>query len=65
VILVHDIGYIWTKKQIQFQERAAPTEQSLALAKSTSRPIFIKCFRRGRLVAESAIEPDDRRPKPP
>ena len=56
VILMHNIGYIWTKKRIQFQERAAPTEQLLALARSTHGPIFIKCFPRGPLVAESAIE---------
>jgi len=55
-MLVHNIGYIWTKKRIQFQERAAPTEQLLALAKSTRGPIFIKCFPREHLVAESAIE---------
>jgi hypothetical protein len=56
VILAHSIGYIWTKKRIQFRERAAPTEQLLALAESTRGPIFIKCFPRGPLVAESAIE---------
>ncbi len=56
VILVHNIGYIWTKKRVQFRERAAPTEQLLALAESTRGPIFVKCFPRPPLIAESAIE---------
>jgi hypothetical protein len=56
VILAHNIGYIWTKKRIQFLERAAPTEQLLAFAKSTSGPIFIQCFPRGPLVVRSSID---------
>ena len=56
IIVAQNIGYIWTKKRIQFLERAAPTEQLLTLARSTSGPIFIKCFPREPLVVRSAIE---------
>jgi glycosyltransferase involved in cell wall biosynthesis len=44
VILLHNVGYIWTKKHEQFVARAAPTEQLLEHADRTSGPLNIKCF---------------------
>jgi len=44
VIVLHNAGYIWTKKHEQFVARAAPTEQLIQLANRTSGPLNIKCF---------------------
>jgi hypothetical protein len=44
VILLHNVGYIWTKKHEQFVARAAPTEQLIQFADRTSGPLNIKCF---------------------
>jgi len=51
-----NVIYLWTKKRNQYLERAAPTEQLLALARRNSGPIYIQCFPRPHLVAESAIQ---------
>lgn len=55
VILLQNVGYLWTKKRTQFLERAAPTEQLIALARRTQGPIFIECFPRPPLVANFAV----------
>src|SRR5579872_3286525 len=46
VILVENVGYLWTKKRAQFLERAEPTEKLIALARTAKGPIFIECFPR-------------------
>ena len=56
VVLIENIGYLWTKKRSQFLQRAAPTEQLIALARRTPGPIYVKCFPRPPLIAESALE---------
>jgi hypothetical protein len=56
VILVQNVTYLWTKKRSQFLARAAPTERLIALARSNPGPIYVRCFPRPRLVADSAIE---------
>jgi hypothetical protein len=56
IMLVHNIGYLWTKKRAQYLERAAPTEQLIALARKTNGPIYIKCFPRPPIIASAAIE---------
>jgi len=55
LMLLHNIGYIATRKQRQFLERAEPTEQLIALAKKTKDPIFVQCFPRPRIIAEEAV----------
>jgi hypothetical protein len=54
VVLVHNVGYLWTKKRSQFLERAAPTEQLIALARQTHGPIWVRCFPRNHFIAEEA-----------
>jgi len=38
-----------------FFERAAPTEQLIALARKTNGPIYVQCFPRPPLVADWAV----------
>jgi len=54
VVLLHNVGYLWTKKRNQFLERAAPTEQLIALARRTPGPIWVRCFPRNHFIAEEA-----------
>ncbi len=54
-IVIENVGYLWTKKRAQFLARAAPTEQLIALARSTNGPIYVECFPRPRLVADWAV----------
>ena len=54
VVLLHNVGYLWTKKRNQFLERAAPTDQLIAVARRTKGPIWIRCFPRNHYVAEGA-----------
>ena len=41
-------------KRAQFLERAAPTEQLIAVARRTPGPIWVRCFPRNRFIAEEA-----------
>jgi hypothetical protein len=56
VMVAHNVIYLWTIKRAQFLARAAPTEQLIALARSTPGPIYVKCFPRTKLMAESAVQ---------
>jgi hypothetical protein len=44
VLLAHQCLYIWTKKHRQFMERAAPTEQLLAVAANHQGALYLECF---------------------
>jgi hypothetical protein len=55
LMLLHNVAYLWTKKRAQFLERAAPTEQLIALARRTPGEIWVRCFPQPRLVAEEAV----------
>lgn len=55
LMLVHNVGYLWTKKRAQFVERAAPTAQLIALAERTRGRIWVRCFPWPRIVAEEAV----------
>ena len=55
VMLLHNIGYLWTRKRAQFLERAEPTEQLIAFGRRTPGPIFVKCFPRPGLIAQEAL----------
>jgi hypothetical protein len=56
LVLIHNVGYLWTKKRAQFLERAAPTEQLIALARTSKGPIYVECFPRPQLVADWAVQ---------
>ncbi len=55
LILVTNIGYLWTKKRRQFMERAEPTQELIALAQKTQGPIYVRCFPRPRIIATEAV----------
>jgi hypothetical protein len=55
VVLVHNVGYIWIKKQRQFRERAEPTEALIRAARQTDGVLWVQCFPRHRVIAEAAI----------
>lgn len=55
VVLAHNLGYLWIKKRPQFMERAAPTDQLIALARRTSGPLWVRCFPRTPYIAEEAV----------
>ena len=55
LLLVHNVGYLWTKKRAQFGERAAPTAQLIAFAESTKGQIWVRCFPLPRIVADEAV----------
>ena len=54
-MLIHNVGYLWVRKRGQFLERAAPTEQLIALARTAQGPIWMKCFPRIPWIAEEAV----------
>ena len=56
LMVAENIAYLWTKKRSQFLERAAPTEQLIAVARASKGPIYVKCFPRPPIVADSAVE---------
>jgi hypothetical protein len=55
IALVHNVGYLWTKKRAQFAERAQPTEQLIQLARQKGGPIWVQCFPRPPLIAQEAL----------
>jgi len=55
VVLLHNIGYLWIRKRSQFLERAAPTEQLIAVARQAKGPIWVRCFPRNHYIAEEAV----------
>jgi hypothetical protein len=55
IVLLHNVGYLWTKKRNQFVARAEPTEQLIALARRTPGPIWMRCFPRNHFIAEGAV----------
>ena len=54
-VVAHNAGYIWTKKQRQFRERAEPTEALIRVARQTDGPLWVQCFPRHPSIAEAAI----------
>jgi 4-amino-4-deoxy-L-arabinose transferase-like glycosyltransferase len=55
VCALHQTVYVWAYKHHQFVERARPTEQLLALAKTHQGPIQLRCFPFPRQIAELAL----------
>ncbi len=56
LIILHNCVYLWTRKQRQFAERAAPTEALVEFASRTDRPIVVKCFPYSPILAEWSVE---------
>jgi hypothetical protein len=54
-MLIHNVGYLWTKKRTQFLERAAPTEELIRYGAGTRGPIQVRCFPYPPIVAEEAL----------
>ena len=42
-VLIHNLGYLWTKKFDQYQRRVEPTEHFLRYAETRSGPVRITC----------------------
>ncbi len=61
-MLLHNMGYLWTKKRAQFLERAAPTTQLIVFAERTRGPVWVRCFPLPRIVAEEAVHLSTGRP---
>ncbi len=55
VVLVGNIGYLWTRKRQQFLERAAPTEALIEVARKVNGPIYVRCYPDAALVADAAV----------
>lgn len=55
LMLIHNIGYLWTKKRAQFLDRAEPTERLIRLARETDGPIWVRCFPRTDWIAKEAV----------
>lgn len=55
VMLIHNVGYLWTKKRAQFVARAQPTEALIRLGRSTHGPVYVKCFPRPIWIAQEAL----------
>jgi hypothetical protein len=55
VVVAHNVGYIWIKKQRQFRERAEPTEELIRAAAQTGGLLWVQCFPRHPVIAEAAI----------
>jgi hypothetical protein len=55
VMVIHNVGYLWTKKRAQFLERAAPTTELIALANHTRARIWVHCFPLPPIDAEGAV----------
>ncbi|MBI4875598.1 MAG: glycosyltransferase family 39 protein [Acidobacteria bacterium] len=55
LIVLHNCGWIWIRKQAQYRERAEPTEALVELARG-SDPIRVECFPYGEGIARLAVE---------
>jgi hypothetical protein len=54
-MLLHNVVYLWTRKQGQFVARAEPTEQLIGFARRTPGAIWVECFPLPGIVAEEAL----------
>jgi hypothetical protein len=54
-MLLHNVGYLWTKKRAQFVQRAEPTERLIRLAKEAEGTIWVRCFPRTDWIAKEAV----------
>ncbi len=62
LMLFHNLGILWIRKRAQFLERARPTNELIALARTTPGPIWVQCFPQNQLVAREAVHLGTGRP---
>jgi hypothetical protein len=55
IALLHNVGYLWIRKQPQFIARAQPTEQLIRVAREAGGPIWVQCFPLAPITAEAAL----------
>lgn len=53
-VLALNLGTLWVKKRRQFEERAAPTEALIEVARRATGPVRVLCFPYARVTAEAA-----------
>lgn len=56
LVVVHNCGYLWTKKQAQYLERAAPTEALVEFVRQREGPVYVHCFPYDFSAAHYAVE---------
>jgi hypothetical protein len=56
LLAIANCGYLWTRKQRQFAERAAPTEQLVEFVRRSHRPVYVHCFPYGFVAADWAVQ---------
>jgi hypothetical protein len=56
VMMAHNCGYIWTRKQRQFEERARPTAALTEYGRKFSGPVPVRCFPYAMVLAELTLE---------
>ena len=54
-MLLHNCGMLWGRKRGQFLDRAEPTARIIELARQTHGDIWVRCFPRAPIVADSAV----------
>jgi hypothetical protein len=54
--LVHNCGYLWTKKQEQYQLRARPTERLVQVYRDGAANVIIECFPYSMWIARYTVE---------
>jgi hypothetical protein len=56
IVLVHQCGYLWTRKHGQYLARAAPTERIAEYAATSEGPVQVKCFPYDLSLAQMAVD---------
>jgi hypothetical protein len=56
IIVIHNCGYIWTRKHRQYEQRAEATERLLEYGRKTSGPVPVRCFPYPMVIAELALD---------
>jgi hypothetical protein len=52
LVILHNAGYVWTRKHEQYAERAASTEALVEFLRNAKDPVYITCFPYGFEVAD-------------
>jgi hypothetical protein len=56
LLILYNCGYLWTRKQAQFVERAEPTEELIRYVKQVKGPVHVHCFPYNFENAQLAVE---------
>jgi hypothetical protein len=56
VIVLHQCGILWIRKQYQYEQRAKPTEELVRVAGNTNGTIYANCFPYSPLVGQLALQ---------